>query len=235
MLRSRITGWLTSGVPTKMDAALLVAACGFGFGVWQMHESSMAAHARDAAALRSDSLAAVVDTTRHINGVLSTNLNLVTRRAVQTQLHADSVDKKLDITSRALVSMSARVAEIHTSAVAHVSDSNTVRFADFHVRREPFTIDAHASLPAPPATGTLDVDAKVDTARIGVRMACSKGVDVNSASVYVDTPKWLTVRVDSVKQDAAICNAQMERHTSKWTKVLNIASFISGIFIGSRL
>lgn len=167
--------------------------------------------------LRGDSLEAAADSTRELREIaraLGGQLRVFQRRAFQVELERDRIDEELDQESRARIRAEAQVDSLraHAGADVTVDTVTDARSASFHVRQPPFTIDADVLMPAPPERASADFAVDVDPASLGVRVACRERPErrIRSASVLFETPRWLTVTVDSVAQEPGVCNPELE-------------------------
>lgn len=181
-----------------------------------------------------DSIEAVNDSTRQVNGVLADSLLLVTRRATQVQMRADGTDRTLRSISRVRAGLTATVTNLDTVATAPVVDSIGTRQATLTFRQEPYTGILDVEMTATQARAQIGI--KLDPAHIGMRVTCSaKRVDgIRQASIYVSTPPWLRVNVDSVSQDRVVCNDDKRKHSIVKPALIGGALLIGGFFIGSR-
>lgn len=180
-----------------------------------------------------DSIEAVNDQTRKVNGILADSLTLVTRRAVQLQMRADGTDRALRSVSRVRVGLTATVRDLDAVLTADAADSIGTRMATLPFRQEPYT--GVISVRMSPTEATARIGIRLDTARLGIRATCSaKKVDgIRQASIYVSSPTWLTVAVDSVSQDRTVCNEKQKRSLVT-PALVGGALLIGGFLLGSR-
>jgi hypothetical protein len=190
---------------------LLVVA--FAAAVVQTERLAAAREQGMRAAWAADTVQAAADTTRDIYidaAVLGDSLRLVQRRAVQVTQRADELDRKLGLERVARDELQATIAELNRASIgsqvaAPVDDS--VRTGTFEVRAEPYTVLATVALPRPPARGRLDVDVRLDTLPLEIRLGCGspgKG-GVRPASVTAVGPAWAKVKLGRVEQAPAVC------------------------------
>lgn len=164
--------------------------------------------------LQIDSLEAVNDTTREIKNILADSLRYFERRAVQTELEADSLDKALERESRVRANAEARVDSLE-SVIASSSvseDSLGVRTASFDFYDEPYTIDAEIVMPPPPRSANLILNVKLDPIPLSFRVGCSENpdTDIKRATIGITTPDWAEVELKEVTQEPGVCNPQVE-------------------------
>ena len=159
-----------------------------------------------AAALRGDSLEAANDRQR---AMWAAGVLVQARRIVQLTIEKDSVDRALHVESRARYRLGVQVADLTAKLAARVDTTpEGTRTATFHQRTVPYTIDATAALPAPPATGTLDVRVALDPIELRGRVGCGAAVaGVRPATFYAEGPSWARLSLLALEQDPAVCNA----------------------------
>ena len=180
--------------------------------------------AADLAAVRAvDRAAAAHDSTRTLDlgDALDARFVAVQRRAVQAELRADVLDGALRLERRSRAELAVTVASLRVRTAGetvHIEPDTTlvegapgepVRRAHFSVRETPWTVQAEVVLPPPPAPGTIDLQVRLDTLPIAVRLGCgSPGVaGVRSAAVTVVAPAWATVRLARVEQESGVCES----------------------------
>ena len=153
--------------------------------------------------LRADSLEAVADTTR----LLATRAGDVwARRLLQSELKADSLDKALKLKPKVVIRTEVVVDTLREYVTAPVI-GDSIRFAQFHVRRDPFTVDADVILPPPPDNGSLSVRVALDPFTLGVRVGCGPRTGgVRSATATVEAPPWASISLDRVQGTPDVCN-----------------------------
>lgn len=213
--------------------AVLVTLC-----VLAMGATVYVARLRDRMArvqLEKSNAIAALDTTRVValsakdrTRLLGDSLQMVQRLAVQVTQQRDSVDKALHQTSMAKVQLqlavdSLRVKNISSTAPVVINAAGE-RTADFHVRKEPYTVDASVALPAVGAGRLVSLGVRLDSASLHARLGCGDAVDgVRPAQVTLTTPAWLRVRVTKAEQDPAVCNAALgEKPRSHWRPALAV-------------
>lgn len=194
-------------------------------------------HKLRASGLHGDSLAVSLDVTRRVLVATDHNQLAFERRAYQSNLEVDALDKQLKEESAAREKLNLTIAglEATISSTSGVTlDSDGARLAGFHIRQEPYTVDLKVKLPPPPDTGLATVSVTVDTAHVGVRMVCGKPVDgIRPASTVVTTPKWLNVVVDSAEQNTKVCNDV--KPSKFWEHVKEALAAAAGLFVGLHL
>lgn len=174
-------------------------------------------HRADTAALRADSIEAVLDTTRHVR-VGKDSVDVWRRRAIQHKLEKDKLEAKLRsraVQHAAMVAyMSGLVDSLNAPAEADSADS--VRSAHFSVDTVPFKGNIDVKIPRPPASAIARVNIAVDTARIGLSVRCGEPQGgVRPAEVVATTPPWLRIRIDSTEQETRVCNPQIPTKPKK--------------------
>ena len=183
------------------------------------------------AALARDSAEAAADSTRAVSAraqaVLSAELTAVQRRAVQQGQRADSLDRALGLERRARLLVEVRAESLLAVATAAVTadSADSVRRARFEVREPPYTATADVALPRPPATGRLSLRVGLDPAPLELRIGCGAPRDgVRPATITAVGPRWLSLKLASVEQDPAVCQAPVGMRPKKkplpWREVL---------------
>lgn len=164
--------------------------------------------------LRIDSIEAVNDTTREINGILADSLRFFERRVLQVELERDSLDEALDQESRVRANTEARVDSLQTviASTEVTEDSAGVRHASFNFYEEPFTVDAQVAMPPPPSPAKFDLNVKLDPIPLSFRVGCRENpnTDVKRAIIGITTPDWAEVELKDVQQEPGICNPQFD-------------------------
>ena len=165
-------------------------------------------------ALKADTLAATLDTTRRVNmpGVLADSLAVVQRRAIQAAQRVDSLDRALGLARAGWAQFRTSVSALRAvtrSETVYVSASDSARRATFDVRHEPYTV--HAAVDAPPAPNqwTMDVRVELDTIAMEARVGCgSAGAEgVRPATLTVIAPTWASVKLGRVTQSPIVCSS----------------------------
>ena len=190
-------------------------------------------------ALKADTLAATLDTTRRVNmpGVLADSLVAVQRRAVQAAQSVDSLDRALGLVRAGWAQFRTSVSALRAvtrSETVYVSASDSVRRATFDVRHEPYTV--HAAVDAPPAPNqwTMDVRVELDTIAMEARVGCgSAGAEgVRPATLTVIGPAWADVKLGRVSQSPAVCSTADGAAATGTRRVLHEALGRFGISVG---
>lgn len=169
-------------------------------------------------ALRSDSLEAINDTTHQL--LLSKDSTLVgfSHRAFQAERKADSLDKRLKLTTVALTNARLTIRGVDTVLLGDrtVTPDETTPAAHFESDTPPFHLKLDVTIPPPPDTARARFAVRLDTARIGVRTVCGQPVHgVKPASILFSTPAWLSVAIDSAQVTPLSCNSailEMGKH-----------------------
>jgi hypothetical protein len=221
---------------TALNNTLFLVIVGLGaWGATNLVRMRHLQHELVASSYVRDSLEVAADSTRRVTVAgLDTAIALWQRRAYQSEQHADKLDKQLKQETVARTNLALTVDSLRLVMDGTVTDVAGIRRADFHSYKTPFTVDVGVELPAPPARGIARVSVVVDTANVGVRLACGKPVDgIRPANVTVTTPTWLNVRVDSASQDRRLCNEN--KPTKKWAGAAFGLGTILGLLIHSIL
>jgi hypothetical protein len=143
--------------------------------------------------------------------LLGDSLRAVEQLAVQERMKADAFDRATKRQTEALIAATLVIERVSgligSSDTVRSSRGDSMRFAKFHERREPFTLDAEASLPRS-GRAILSYTIAVDTARAELRLGCSapeRGKLVRAATASAITADWLKLRFDRVQQSPEIC------------------------------
>ena len=200
--------------PFPMLVIALVAAL---ILVVRIEEWRLGAERRRAAAvlLSESNRSARRDTTRdvalentRVAKLLGDSLRLFEKQVVQVSQARDALDRALGRERVARYAAPAVVDSL-TRVVASdsvVRDPHEVRAAKFDLRQEPSTIVAEVEVPPPPDSAKMRVKVAVDPIPIVARVACSDvGGGAREASVSVETPPWVSVRLGTVAQAPEVC------------------------------
>lgn len=161
------------------------------------------------ARLTSDSLEAVLDTTRFENGVYQ-------RRIVQSNLKADSLDKKLKLESKMRARLEVQLANV--TDTANVESDTTVGDEDTHAvsihrYKEPITLDEHIAVNGDGVKDKwfIDWNAKIDPITLKPRIACGAedALGLRKATLAVEAPSFATIAIDSVQQSPGVCSPKL--------------------------
>jgi hypothetical protein len=190
----------------------------------KVEETRLEAQRRRAAAalLVESNRSAERDTTRdvalenaRVAKLLGDSLRVVEKEVVQASQKGDALDAALGreraarYAATALVDSLARVVATAESRVRGARDSagsSDTRTARFEIREAPYTIVADVDFPPPPDSARLRSRLVVDPIPIEARVTCA-GVagGAREATVSVETPSWVTVRLGTVAQSPDVC------------------------------
>jgi hypothetical protein len=141
--------------------------------------------------------------------LLGDSLRMVEKQVVQVREKHDALDRALGRERLARYAVTAVVdslIRVAASAESVVRDPHDVRAAKFALRQEPYTIVAEVEVPPPPDSAKMRVKVAVDPIPIVARVACSDvGGGAREASVSVETPPWVSVRLGTVAQAPEVC------------------------------
>jgi hypothetical protein len=163
--------------------------------------------------------------------LLGDSLRLVEKQVVQTSQTRDALDRALGrervarYSATAVVDSLARVVAARDSPVGNTAPER--RVATFHVRQEPYTIDAEAELPPPPDSAMLQMKVAVDPIPIEARVTCAEILEGSRvATVSVRAPEWARVRLGAVSQSPDVCATQRPRSdlTRRFMSLVSLAS-----------
>ena len=184
----------------------------------KVEETRLAAQRRRAAAaiLAASNRSAERDTTRdvartnaQVAKLLGDSLHLVEKQVVQTTQMRDALDRALGRERAARYAATAVVDSLERLVAATDSvsrDARDVRAANFNVRQAPYTIVAEVEVPPPPDSARLRVKVAVDPIPIEARVTCADvGSGAREASVSVETPAWVRVKLETVAQAPEVC------------------------------
>jgi hypothetical protein len=185
--------------------ALVTAAA-----VWK-HRAAAAQLAAKNERARADTTRTIALSAKDSARILGDSLRAVERLAIQERVRADLMDRALQRSTAALIGITASVARlagsVQSSGDVRSSAGDSVRTAEFHERREPFTLAAKAALPRF-GRASLSYEIDVDPARVKLKVGCEKrkrGDLARAATTSAVGPKWLTISLDSVQQDPEVC------------------------------
>ena len=181
-----------------------------------------------ATALRADSAAAALDTTRRLElgQVLGDSLAAFARRSIQQPQLDDAVDRALRAHGvelrRAMTVLEAtvdRLAVQLASSGSPVEDTAGTRRARFTIDEPAYQGTADVTVPRPPAAATLDLDVGVRPVVIDLRHGCGpvSPDGIRPAIVNATTPRWLTLTFRRVEQDPGVCpSPALTPRRSRW-------------------
>lgn len=198
----------TSLATRLMLGLVLVLALVLAFQSWRLRRAYEAA---GQLALEADTLRASRDTTRVLQ--LQESLRVVQRQVVQRVPQVDALDKQLRLQRLALAQLQLEIHELRASVTSSTptrEDSSTgARQAHFDVRQAPYTVAADVALPRPPAPGQLEIQVRVDSAQLELRLGCSRAdaAGIRSAQATVAGPPWLPLRLGRVEQSPDLCQS----------------------------
>jgi hypothetical protein len=176
-----------------------------------------------AALLVESNRSASRDTTRsvalenaRVARLLGDSLRVVEKQIVQVAQRRDVLDAALGreraarYAATAVVDSLSLVVASSDSVLRDARDaSRDTRTARFDVRQAPYTIIAEVELPPPPDSATMRVRVAVDAIAIEARVSCSAGSGgAREATVAVETPSWVTVRIGTVAQSPDVCTPE---------------------------
>ena len=187
-----------------------------------------------AIALRASNYEALHDSTRdlaHENApmalLLGDSLRAYGKRVVQHEPRRDRVDTALGGQHVAEYAMGVAIDSFHATLASGTRDGMEPGRTPFHVRQEPFTVDAVVSRPQHGDSTSLDLRIALDTIPLTARIQCSAAGDagIRAASIVATAPPWAAVRFGGVQQDPGVCNpppehgAERPRRFFSWAPV----------------
>lgn len=189
--------WLAAMLLT-MSVTLLV----------QSHTSKVALHNLT---LEKDSVEASLMVTKILH---ANNTDYYTRRAVQTDLKIDALNKQIKTVSMARATLQFMVDSIYGSA-DHVDvdglDGDTlpdVLNVNFSGYTAPFTVAGVTIIDLVEDTAGVKYSVVMDPFKIGARIECGKTAvnGVRPASLFVDVPKFMRVSIDTLRYSPDVCS-----------------------------
>lgn len=173
---------------------------------------------------RADSTHAAEMKAKDSAKILGDSLRAVQILIVQEKIKTDQKDRALNLQSQALIRaimtvdrMSGVIASSsNVKSVGSSANPDSVRVAEFHERKEPFTLDAKASLPRT-GKASLAYSIMLDTARAELRLGCAdreRGSLVRAATATAITNDWLKLKFSRVQQSPDVCNSGAVRDRS---------------------
>ena len=205
----------------------------------RIEEWRLAAQRRRSAAalLAVSNRSAERDTTRdlalensRVAKLLGDSLRLVEKQVVQASEKRDALDRALGRERVARYSATAIVDSLELVVAARDSPAGNApperRVATFHVRQEPYTIDAEVELPPPPDSATMRVKVAVDPIPIEARVTCAEILEGSTvAAVSVRTPAWASVRLGTLSQSPEVCATKRQRSLARrFMSLVSLAS-----------
>lgn len=199
--------------------ALLVMA--LGWQSWQLARER--SRVRDLV-LRADSVEAAADTTRAVSAralkVLGDSVQAVERRVVQERQAKDALDRALGRERIARAGVTVELDSLRAVVQAPVTSDpgDSVRSARFVVDEVAVTGTAVATLPRPPAAGSLDLRLAVRPIPLHLRLGCGPAVNgMRPATALLAGPTWAALTLDSLSQDPGLCRSPiLEERVSRW-------------------
>jgi hypothetical protein len=204
----------------------------------RIEEWRLAAQRRRAAVgmLAESNRSAERDTTRdvalqnaRVARLLGDSLRLVEKEVLQVAQKRDALDAALGrerAARYAAIVVVDSVERLIAAANAAIpapgfAASREVRAARFDLRQEPYTIIANVAMPPPPDSATLQVKISVDPIAIVARVTCADiGSGAREASVSVETPAWVRVRLGTVSQTPDVCARSPARESFlRWPRL----------------
>jgi hypothetical protein len=182
----------------------------------QRHDNGQLRAENAKLALRNDSTAAALDTTRTITVALADSVHVLSqRRVVQTPQRDDAVDRALSLERAGRYALELRIDSLQrlvTSQSGVAEDTaNRVRRALFSFAQAPYTIDAAVELPAPPDSGRMQLSIDLAPIPVVMRLSCAtpNAAGVRSAFVEAGTPRWAALRFQDVQPFRTSSNRPM--------------------------
>lgn len=168
--------------------------------------------------VRANNEAARADTTRDVaqralswlQQTYGDSIKAVERLVVQEKIKKDGLDAALKRESILKADLRIALDSLLTSLYGSptTEDSAGNRSSVFDTTAAPFTVHARVTLPKPPAPGIMDT-LKITVQPLNLRIRAQCGPVVNrarAATLLVEQPKWVVVRLDSLKQDPDVCS-----------------------------
>jgi len=197
---------------------VLVLALGVAISVEESRLNALGAKA-DSVALVASNLVAARDSTRdaslenaRVAKIAGDSLRIVEKRVLQVKQSRDALDEALQRERKATYAFSTNL----QSLTAERSTASSGRSsAKFHIRDEPYTVDADVSLPPTPDSATLRLHIALDSLAMRLRVTCKSS---NDASVVVETPPWVHVTLGNLSQDPGVCEPPrvQARNSGRW-------------------
>jgi hypothetical protein len=217
----------------KFIVALVVAAVVAGLVIALVVVTGQ----RTDATFRADSLEALADSQKKV-------LAAQVKRAVQSEIKPDAVDKKLKTQTKVKVRA---VVEIAPVAAANVSGIGVTvvdgeRIDSMHDYKAPVTLDVTAVLPAPPGKGRFTYRLGIDPIPIipSVRCSTQKYDGIHRAFVAFDSlPDWAKVNIREAQADRSVCNPPtagfgLSMKVPGWaTLLVGGVGFVVGFFVAN--
>ena len=173
--------------------ALLVVAC-LSYARMMSHELDASRANERAIALRASNLEALHDTTRALGFIGDSLHHAFIRRVVQVAQPQDHP-----------AHYAMRVALDTLAATVTAASRDTI---PFHIRDEPYTVDAVVAGRSGGDSTTLAFHVAIDTIHLVARIECAPGADagIRNASLMTTAPPWAAVKFGEVQQAPEVCN-----------------------------
>jgi hypothetical protein len=195
--------------------ALLVLAC----ATWARYTLGQLAESRaneQALALRASNVEALHDTTHDLAlenlqfaRLVGHSNHAYEKRVVQEVQEPDRLDSLLGKQHSGIYAMRVGIDSVQATVARATGDSIDQGAMPFHLRQQPFTLDAVVSRQPGGDSTSIAVRIALDTIPLGVRIECSPPGDagIRAASVLATAPPWATVRFGDVQQNPDVCNS----------------------------
>ena len=164
---------------------------------------SVALAASNAEAARDSTRDVAMDNAR-VAKIAGDSLRIVEKRIVQVTQGRDALDEALQRERKATYALSTALQPL---SAERMTPSAARSSATFHIRDEPYTVDADVALPPPPDSASLRLHIALDTLSMRVRVTCSRA----GAAVVVEAPPWAHVALGNLSQDPEVCTTPGEQ------------------------
>lgn len=166
-----------------------------------------------AAGMRADSLEVAEDTLilRYAADLLQWE-----RRVLQGQIERTRLERELGRRPAVVVRPVLQVDTLRTTDTVIV-EGDTIRTASFLRYQPPVKLSALVVVPPAPGFATLDATMTLDTIPLGLRILCGRSRNgVRPVTAQVETPPWVTVRMDAPQAVPEVCNHPAPRRGIPW-------------------
>lgn len=166
-----------------------------------------------AAGMRADSLEVAHDTLliRH-----AADLLLWERRVLQGRIAQSRLERELARRPAVVVRPVLQVDTLRLTDTVLV-EGDTIRTAAFLRYQPPVKLSALVVVPPTPGLATLDATMTLDTIPLGLRILCGRSRNgVRPVTAQVETPPWVTVRMDTPQAVPEVCNHPAPRRGIPW-------------------
>jgi hypothetical protein len=193
-----------------------------------------------------DSLVADADTTRVARALDDVQRQVFMRRAIQAEMKADALNKKLKTESSVRATLQFFVDSVYNgNADTNVDglDGDTlpdVLNVEFNGYTPPFKVSGVTIIDFVEDTAGTKYSVVMDPFKIGMRVECSnKAINgVRQATVLVDAPLFVRVSLDTLRQSPDVCSpppsvpiATSSNRNKLWTAL----GFGVGVYVGSKI